>query len=550
MAYKVGVIMAKKRKKEKKTLEQLCKKEKEEYEEYVENQITKILGVISNIALGDLNVQAEREKNDVLGALADGINIMIGEIRKRETQMQERINYSLKRTKELIEIIQKAAAGDLTASAPISDRKDEFDALAAGLNMMLEEMHERDIELKAKIKELDKARLILYSLSEDIQEEKESVERKVRERTAELEQERAKLAAVTENMTIGAILLDDKGKAIFANKAAKNILGIRDDKDDILEIFFIKFAKADVKKHFLECIQGKPHKIPEVEVAPGIFEISFLCIPDKKNHKKEFFGHLIWIKDITPQKILERAKSEFVSIASHQLRTPLTSIKLFLEMLADEEVGKLNSLQKDYIENIQKSSERMIKLINNLLNVSRLEAGTLKIEPRLMQLEDFVATLIEEAKPLDKTGKCNVVFIKPKRKLPKIPIDPSLLRQVIYNLLANAIQYSLPGRCNIAVKIKKEGEDYIISVKDTGIGIPRKAQPRIFEKFFRADNAVRLFADGSGLGLYVIKMIVNSWGGKMTFESEENKGTTFYFTIPTKGMKKKKGEKGLRHWWS
>jgi PAS domain S-box-containing protein len=473
---------------------------------------------------------------------------MLSEIEKREEQTKERLRYSIKRVDEALDAIQKAAVGDLNVFVPVSEKKDEFDALAAGLNMMFEEMRERAGELETKVKDLDKARAILYSLSEDIQKEKESVEIKVKERTMELEQERGKLTAVTENMTTGAILLDGKGRAIFTNEAAKNIFGLTDEKN-ILEAFFTKFSEADVKEHFMRCLEGTSYFVPEVEVSSGIFEISFHYLLEKEKDKTPLF-HLIWIRDITEEKLLERSKTEFVSIASHQLRTPLTGIKLFLEMLINEEVGKLNNKQRSYMIDVRESAERMVRLTNDLLSVSRLEAGRLKIEPKPTYLEELIKSTIKEAESLDKVGKCSISFKKPEKKLPKILIDPILARQVIYNLIANAIQYSPPERCSIIVKLENKDEYYMVSVEDKGIGIPKEAQSRLFNKFFRADNAIKRLTEGSGLGLYVVEKIVNSWGGEMSFKSKENKGSTFSFMIPKRGMKEKKGKEEARGWWS
>ena len=238
-------------------------------------------------------------------------------------------------------------------------------------------------------------------------------------------------------------------------------------------------------------------------------------------------------------------KTEFVSVASHQLRTPLGAIKLFTEMLVKKGEKTFDKKQKDYLDNIYQSTQRMVKLVNDLLNVSRIETGRLKIEPESIQMEDFIQSVIDEVEPLAKESKCHITFIKPKPKLQKIGIDYTLMRQVIYNFITNSIRYSSKKQCDIIVTLEQKGDSYITSVKDNGIGIPKKIQSRIFEKFFRADNARKVETEGSGLGMYVAKMIVEASGGKVWFESQENKGSTFHASLPSKGMKKKDGEKGL-----
>lgn len=240
------------------------------------------------------------------------------------------------------------------------------------------------------------------------------------------------------------------------------------------------------------------------------------------------------------RELTEHLKSrlaEFVSIASHQLRTPLTSMKLFIEMLAKGDVGEMNKKQKEYVDNVQKSTSRMINLVNDLLSVSRVESGTLSVNPELVQLEVFIQGLLDELKTYASYKHCNLGFEKPKTPFQKIPLDANLMRQVFNNIFSNAIKYSPENRCDISISMEEVNGEYIlISIADKGIGIPTNLQSRVFEKFFRADNALKTDVEGTGLGLYVVKMILNLFGGTVWFESRENVGTTFYITIPLKGM--------------
>ena len=140
---------------------------------------------------------------------------------------------------------------------------------------------------------------------------------------------------------------------------------------------------------------------------------------------------------------------------------------------------------------------------------------------------------------------CKIEFIRPSYELPKIKIDNSLLKQVIHNLLTNAIRYSPKGRGQIKVEVRDKGLDYVIVVSDNGMGIPKEDQKRIFERFYRAKNASELTSEGTGLGLYINKLIVEAYGGRIWFESEEGKGTKFFVSVPKTGMVEKKGEKEL-----
>lgn len=240
---------------------------------------------------------------------------------------------------------------------------------------------------------------------------------------------------------------------------------------------------------------------------------------------------------------INRMKDEFVSLVSHQLLTPLTAINWYAEtLLGKEKIKKGDKI--NYLKKIHESSQRMSRLINDLLNVSRLNAGEIKIEPRPFQLEDLILEIIQEFQALAKTKNCVLVFEKQSKKMSEILVDPNILRQILSNLLNNAIRYSpCDKKCQVVVSLGAQDKNYLISVADHGIGIPADTQKRVFEKFFRADNARKFLTDGTGLGLYISKTILKFIGGEIWFKSKEGEGSTFYFTIPGKGMKKAKGRK-------
>jgi len=244
-------------------------------------------------------------------------------------------------------------------------------------------------------------------------------------------------------------------------------------------------------------------------------------------------GTLVILHDVTREKIIERMKTEFVSLAAHQLRTPLSAIKWALRMVLDGDLGPITEEQRDFMEKTYSSNERIITLINDLLNVTRIEEGRYLYRPILTDIESVVQFVIDSYKEEIEKRKIKFEFKKPEKKLPKVMLDVEKMRLAIQNLLENAIRYTQPeGRVTASLKyVKKEIE---FSIKDTGIGIPKDQQERIFTKFFRGGNAIRLETKGSGLGLFIVKNIIEAHGGKIWFESEEGKGTTFYFTIPVK----------------
>ncbi len=248
-------------------------------------------------------------------------------------------------------------------------------------------------------------------------------------------------------------------------------------------------------------------------------------------------------QDITQRKEVDRAKTEFVSLASHQLRTPLSAIRWYSEMLLSKYVGELNDKQKQYVKEIYAGNLRMVELVNALLNVSRIDLGTFAIEPEPVDLVEICDSVLMELTPQINEKKQTV-----ERLFSKAPktyaADPKLIRIVFQNFLSNSVKYTQPEG-HIVAEISATGTELYIRVSDNGYGIPKPQHGKIFEKLFRADNVRQKDTEGTGLGMYIVKAIVESSGGRIWFESEENQGTTFHVILPIAGMPKKGGTKGL-----
>jgi signal transduction histidine kinase len=239
------------------------------------------------------------------------------------------------------------------------------------------------------------------------------------------------------------------------------------------------------------------------------------------------------------EKEIEGAKTEFVSLISHQLRTPPSTIKWYAEMLQNEEKGPLTDDQKKYVNQIYTSSQQMISLTNALLNVSRLELGTFAIEPEEVDLIKIVKQVLDEYKPQILVKKLQIKE-EYEENMPHVTTDPKFITIVLRNLLSNAILYN-PDNGQVTIAITKDTNNKIrIRITDTGYGIPKGQQGKVFTKLFRADNAKMLGSKGSGLGLYVVKSIINQMGGKIWFESEQDKGATFYVSLPQVSIQKRR----------
>lgn len=237
--------------------------------------------------------------------------------------------------------------------------------------------------------------------------------------------------------------------------------------------------------------------------------------------------------DITREVEVDRAKSEFVSLASHQLKTPLTAIGWLAEGLLSGDKGTLTPEQKKYIENIHRTDRQMMAMVNDLLNMSRIELGTLQLRPEDTDVLPFVQNVIDEQKVVaeEKHVRLDLNF---EPNLPGMHADKNLLKMIFQNLLSNAIKYTPEGG-SVTFSIARGGgmhEAIFVTVADTGIGIPKDEQDKVFSKLHRAKNAQAKVPDGTGLGLYVIKTIIDRIHGTITFESVEGKGTTFFTTIP------------------
>ncbi len=440
----------------------------------------------------------------------------------------------LKPMKQLLQTTGAIAGGDITQRARITSA-DEIGELATSFNTMADKLQD------------------LYSGLESKVNEKTAV---IEQKIQEVQQEKAKDEAILMSIGQGIIVVDNFNRVMLINAATKEILGIderivgRAYQDVIIAKDVNGMVIPDERTPIYEAIRSG-HRVQITALNKNTFflvrangtsvPVSLTCTPIIV--KQEIHGAIIIFQDITRDKEVDRMKTEFISLASHQLRTPLSAIRWFTEMLIAGDAGTLTPEQSEFAKNISDSTRRMIQLVNGLLNISRIESGRIIIDPHPTDLVELVNTLLGELKSSYDSKEQHVNLSSPDQ-LPQISIDPKLIRQVYLNLLTNAIKYTKKGgEISIVIALKN---DYIISeVTDNGLGIPVDQQEKIFQKFYRAENAVKIETDGNGLGLYLAKSIVESSGGRIWFKSEEGKGTTVWFSLPLSGTAPKKGEVSL-----
>ncbi|MDP3697654.1 MAG: ATP-binding protein [Candidatus Taylorbacteria bacterium] len=367
-------------------------------------------------------------------------------------------------------------------------------------------------------------------LNRRLDKEKDIVEQKVKERTLELEYEKKKLYEITQNMSMGAILLNSRGDVIFVNKVAENILGCSNLKpDEVLPKFYKTFSSVSLTENMHHCLAGEPSEVSEVEYGDKIFQILFRCI-FSDNATRE---HLIWIQDITVAKMLERSKNEFVAIASHEMRTPLAIIRGQVELLYSQPsiksgpgdvVGKLNS--------IHNNSVRLLNIVNDFLDLTWLEEKRIQFKQEKFDLVKTLKEVLSDVMKIAEQKNVQVKFNEPKVPLPNVLADRERVLQVITNLVANALHYTEKG--SVTIGIEKDGSDHLkVFIKDTGIGIEPTKKGMLFQKFQIAGKVFMQSQEyGSGIGLYITKLLIEQMGGRVKLEeSEVGKGSTFSFTV-------------------
>lgn len=228
-----------------------------------------------------------------------------------------------------------------------------------------------------------------------------------------------------------------------------------------------------------------------------------------------------------------RMKSEFIAIASHELKTPLSAIKWALDLILSYKKEQCNEEILEYLVAMNENNERLIKLTNNLLDVSRIESGSFTLNPKKQSIVELIEDLVKELQPLASVSNVSLTFSQPQEQIPLIYFDSDRIKMVLVNLIHNAIKY-IKGKGNVNLSITRSGNKVVVEVRDTGVGIPRHDQPFIFSKFYRSNNTFMYQTQGAGLGLFIARAFIEASGGKIGFKSSEGSGSVFWFSLPIK----------------
>lgn len=359
------------------------------------------------------------------------------------------------------------------------------------------------------------------------------------------QRDRIKASALFSSMGEGVVVTDEYGRIEQVNDLAEQILGY--SQKELLGKRFVDEIKAvhedgsliepidrPITRSFLD---GQP-----VSTRTYYLRKDGLAIPTDINVSPVIVdgvpsGAIEVFRDLSDEYMKERIQAEFISIASHQLRTPLSSINTYAQMLSGGYAGKISAQQAKFVKVIEGSADRMNHLIHTLLNVTRVDAGNIRVNVKDVNVDEICKEVI---RALESHAKQKHITISYSNKYgPSLKTDPVLFREVLSNLISNSIKYTPEGG-RISLKVEAR-ERVVFIVKDNGYGIPDRAKDYVFSKFYRAKNAAAYDVSGTGIGLYLAKRVAERLEGDIWFSSKVGTGSTFYFSLPLVGSVKKQG---------
>lgn len=340
--------------------------------------------------------------------------------------------------------------------------------------------------------------------------------------------EKKKSDAIVQTISDGVVVTDANNQIVLINSAASRILQI--NQQEALGNHFLELVKSDDLFKLVKEAHNKEQPPKEREIIyksthqdkSRFYQVQCTPIEDQ--------GVVTLFQDVTRLKEIDEMKSDFVSTVSHEFRTPLTSMQMSVGLLKDQAVGAINDDQQEMLEVIEEDTERLIRLVNDLLDLSKIESGKIQMDFENVEIEGLVMAAI---RPMQRQAEDKGITIEAKLedKADTVYADPTKIVWILTNLLVNAIRYT-PENGKIEVQSNRRANRLFVSVKDNGIGIPKEYHKTIFNKFVQVKDKAATSAGGAGLGLAIVKEIVNAHGGRIWVDSEHGKGSTFTFTLP------------------
>ncbi len=345
------------------------------------------------------------------------------------------------------------------------------------------------------------------------------------------EREKNRIAKIFADFNQGIVAIDENEKIFLVNPRAKKFLGIK-SKDlqgmQVSEIGRISGLKPLVP-YFLSL-----NSIKEIELDINNFTVELSVIPLVFEDKN--LGRMIVFRDVTRESLQKKQRAHFILSSAHQLKTSMVSAKWSLKMLLSGDFGKISKEQKGLAERLYKNNENLIFLAESLIQAEKSEENAFGLNRIPVDINQLVQSVISDFKDKIKNKKIAVKFEKLQVRLSELMLDKEKIEVSVKNLFDNALKYTDVGG-SVSVFLDISGRNLRFKISDTGIGIPKQQQPKIFSKFFRASNGSRVDVLGAGLGLFIAKKNIEDHGGKIWFESEDGAGSSFYFTLPIKDVK-------------
>ena len=320
----------------------------------------------------------------------------------------------------------------------------------------------------------------------------------------------------------GLIVLDADGCVELINPAAATLLGHA--VDDLLG------QQVDVLALFELDEPLENGVAAEVEVTEPEHRILMVRMNRITAHDDQPAGNVISVHDITAERDAAVMKNEFVSMVSHELRTPLTSIKGYVDLIAEGDAGEINEIQREFLGIVQENSNRLVSLINDILDISRIESGRVHLRVDPLDMPEIIQGVVDTFRTLANNSDIELMWVA-EEPMPRAAGDRDRIGQVLMNLVSNAIKYS-PGGGSVTIRARQDGEEVVVSVIDTGIGISAEDQEKLFTKFYRVDSSLTRDIGGTGLGLSICKSVVELLGGDVGCDSTAGEGSTFWFSLP------------------